>query len=202
MTDKDQESVAFSKCMITYFDSIGIHAVEVLYHGSNWITIYVQELNQIEQSEKILKHQNQQIISRLLDILDDLYPDGRHRKHEWKPFSINHVYSLSEKAMTALVYSLKHTFINSIRTVLSADFQPEHIFAHSSSDRPDGHGPGYYVLFKNKKTLKRSNGPIQDQITKVAMEIFSGKEDFRENRLDLTFSHTKDPDMWGAYRED
>lgn len=104
--------------------------------------------------------------------------------------------------MTSLVYSTKAAFIEIVSHEIPLEFQPKYIFAHSSSDRPNGHGPGYRVLFDGRVKLKQSQGPIQNKIRQIAMDLFNGKEGFDPARLEIDFSDVHDPGMSGAYRED
>ena len=188
-----------------YLTTLGIPAVSAAYYDSDWISIDVQRISDVQVSKAIAERLSQEIIAHFKSLLKLYNYDGDYEKYEWGTYSVTNIYSRDARYIDLLVRSSKMEIIKKVDADIVPELRPEYMFCYSSSYQNGYFPAGYHVIYSNEDLLKKSEGKVQNQIIDICNTILRKNDienKYKSEYLKVDFYDKSNCNMYEISRED
>ena len=168
-----------------YLNTLGIPAVSIEYYDTNYISIYVQKISDIQDSKEIAERHSEEIISSFKNFLKLYNYEGNYNKYKWDSSCVTNIYSKDAKYIDNLIRKSKKEIIEQINIKISPDLRPMYVFCYSSTYEHGYFPAGYSIVFDNEIDLKKSEQIAQKQIIDLCNEILCKND--TENKYEFQY---------------
>jgi hypothetical protein len=199
--ENEQAFVDFTKCL----NESGVNALFVIFDDSNYMSIYVNSIEDVKDAKTIIARQSQKIIDSFFATMAKYKIGLKYDKEEWKDYSLSSIYSFEISCVTNIVRKYKDDFIVELDRQIQPT--PKCVFCHSAEDQNYSRLPGYNLVFEDKNDLKKMVPEIKDKIMVICDKILSRNDKtgfYHKSKIEIQYfdTVTNSKSLYGMSRED
>jgi hypothetical protein len=202
-TVKESEPVfiEFNNCLKKF----GLNIVFTQFSNSNYLSIYVFSISDVEKAKKIASEKYLEIIDSFFSIANKFGQPLKYDRTEWKNYSVNNIYSFEISCIEKVIRSSKLSFTKELNSQLT--IKPKYIFCHSAEEHNYNIMPGYNIVFDNPNELDKIDESIKENIDNIcnALLVQNDKTGFySRDKIEIKYfdSITSSKSLYGMSRED
>jgi len=190
---------------IDFLKSIGIDALFTKYYGTNYLSIWVFSIDDVQTAKQIAKTNYQEIITYFKSLLTKYDYPADFDKYEWKDFSVSSFYSFEIDCISDLVRRCKQQIIDKVNIELKN--KPEYIFCHNAEQQSYSIMPGYRFVYTDPKKLQQCLESDQGKINTICDTILKAIDKtgfYKFDKIQVSFFDTVSSasSLYGMSRED
>lgn len=188
-----------------YLKELGLNVLFTQFSNSNYFSIYVHSIEDVENAKKIINKIRTQIIDKFFSIANKYEQVLKYDRTQWKDYSISYIYSFEIKCIEKVVRNNKETFKQELNRQLN--LKPKFIFCHSAEEENYSFLPGYSVVFDNPIDLAKIDEKIKKQIVHICDNLLFEDDKsgfYSKNKIEIKYydAITNSNSLYGMSRED
>ena len=188
-----------------FLKRIGLNAIFTQFSNSNYLTIYVFSVSDVDKAKQIVGEKYSEIIDKFFSIANKFGQTPKYDRIEWTNYSVNNIYSFEIACIEKVIRKIKELFTNELNSQLT--IKPKYVFCHSAEEMSYSILPGYYIVFENPNDLAKIDESKNNIIDRICDSLLrqNDKTGFYSRdkiQIDLFDAITNSKSLYGMSRED
>ena len=184
-----------------YLNELGFNVKFTIFQDSNYLSIVVNSLDDVNAGKSIVLENIEEIIDTLYLLAKTHNQILKHDRNSWKSYSIK-VYSFEIFQLGELLTAIKAEFIHKLNSALP--IKPKHVFFHSHDETDYRYMPGFYIVFNTPQEAATIDQKMKTKIENIGRDLLSQKGLAVKYRMDIRICDmvTNSGSLYGMSRED